>query len=147
MENRAVNHQQTVTDPAARFFSVDEAERMLPLVQRIVYDIVEAYPRWQRRIQEFDRLSRETDVTVSREQLEKLRHAIDDDAERINRFVAELHDLGCHFKGFEEGLVDFYSLRDGRTVCLCWRLGEERIRFWHEVDAGFAGRQPLDPLP
>ena len=42
------------------------------------------------------------------------------------------------------GLVDFRSVRDGRVVYLCWRLGEDRIRYWHDLDAGFAGRQPLD---
>ena len=46
-------------------------------------------------------------------------------------------------KGVEPGLVDFPSLREGREVYLCWREGEDQIDFWHEVDAGFAGRQPL----
>lgn len=46
--------------------------------------------------------------------------------------------------GFEEGLVDFHSMRDDRLVLLCWRYGEERITHWHEVDAGYAGRRPID---
>ncbi len=46
-------------------------------------------------------------------------------------------------KGFEVGLVDFYSLREDRPIFLCWKLGEERITHWHETDSGFAGRQPI----
>jgi len=48
------------------------------------------------------------------------------------------------FKGFEAGLVDFYSLRDDRPIFLCWRLGEDHIGHWHEIESGFAGRQPID---
>ena len=48
------------------------------------------------------------------------------------------------FKGFEAGLVDFYSLREDRPIFLCWRLGEARITHWHEIESGFAGRQPID---
>ena len=48
------------------------------------------------------------------------------------------------FKGFDAGLVDFYSLREDRPIFLCWKLGEERITHWHEIDAGFSGRQPID---
>ena len=55
-----------------------------------------------------------------------------------------IEQVGCVFKGFEEGLVDFYSLREDRLVFLCWRYGEERITHWHEIEAGFAGRQPVD---
>lgn len=69
---------------------------------------------------------------------------------RAERLVAELNERlerlngwGVELKGIEEGLIDFPSERDGRTVYLCWRLGEERIEWWHELDTGFAGRQPL----
>jgi hypothetical protein len=51
--------------------------------------------------------------------------------------------MGVELKDIEEGLVDFRSMRDGRIVYLCWRQGEDTIAFWHELDAGFAGRQPL----
>ena len=58
--------------------------------------------------------------------------------------LAELESLGVQLKDFERGLVDFPSLRDGRVVLLCWQLGEgEELEWWHDVDAGFAGRTPL----
>ena len=58
--------------------------------------------------------------------------------------LAELEALGVQLKDFERGLVDFPSLREGRVVLLCWQLGEgDEVEWWHDVDAGFAGRTPL----
>ncbi len=55
----------------------------------------------------------------------------------------EILGLGVEIKDLDQGLIDFPSERDGRIVYLCWRRGEERVEWWHEMDAGFAGRQPL----
>jgi len=58
--------------------------------------------------------------------------------------VTELESLGVQLKDFARGLIDFPSLRDGRVVLLCWQLGEgDSLEWWHDVEAGFAGRQPL----
>jgi hypothetical protein len=65
-------------------------------------------------------------------------------AERIEEFLRELEEIGCLFKGFDSGLVDFPSLRNDEPVYLCWQLGEDRIVAWHDMEAGFAGRQPID---
>lgn len=53
--------------------------------------------------------------------------------------------LGVQIKDVDSGLVDFLGTRDGREIYLCWRYGEDDIAFWHDLDAGFAGRQPIDP--
>jgi len=63
--------------------------------------------------------------------------------EEINQRLRKLNDMGVELKGLDEGLIDFPSDRGGRVVYLCWRLGEDRIGWWHEIDVGFAGRQPL----
>jgi hypothetical protein len=63
--------------------------------------------------------------------------------EQINERLARINGWGVELKGIEEGLIDFPSRRDDRIVYLCWRLGEDHITWWHEIDAGFAGRQPL----
>ena len=55
----------------------------------------------------------------------------------------ELEQIGCEFKGFDAGLVDFHGRLEEREILWCWKFGEERITHWHELDAGFAGRQPL----
>ena len=58
--------------------------------------------------------------------------------------MSELEGLGVQLKDFERGLVDFPSLRDGRVVLLCWQMGEgDELEWWHDIDAGFAGRTPL----
>jgi hypothetical protein len=70
--------------------------------------------------------------------------AINDAALRIKTALGELFARGIEVKNIEWGLIDFPSERDGRIVYLCWKLGEGSIAFWHDLDAGFAGRQPID---
>jgi len=129
--------------PAAstRFFTWEEANRTLPLVRRIVDDICRAHEALQPPLERFRRL-----VESSREagpEARALRRELDERARRLNAFVDELSGVGCHFKGFDEGLVDWYSMRDHRPVLLCWRAGEPEIGYWHDIDAGFAGRRPI----
>jgi len=62
----------------------------------------------------------------------------------INAIVTRVKRLGVEVKDLEMGLVDFRAEMDGRDVYLCWKLGEERVSYWHEIDAGYASRQPLD---
>ncbi len=62
---------------------------------------------------------------------------------RLTQGVREIAGYGVEVKDLDHGIVDFPSQRGGRVVYLCWRLGEERILYWHELDSGFAGRQPL----
>ena len=62
----------------------------------------------------------------------------------IGKMTTELHELGVQLKDYSRGLIDFPSMKDGRIVLLCWQLGEaEQIEWWHELEAGFTGRQPL----
>ena len=62
----------------------------------------------------------------------------------LDRLVHRIQDLGAQLKDINIGLLDFSALRNGREVYLCWQDGEGDIAFWHEVDAGYAGRQPID---
>jgi hypothetical protein len=62
---------------------------------------------------------------------------------RVAKHLEEINDLGVIVKDFQRGLLDFPHVRDGREVFLCWKKGEKEIAFWHELDAGFKGRQPL----
>jgi Uncharacterized conserved protein len=132
--------------PMDRLFTVDEANRMLPLVRRIVSDAVRDYWRWQDKVQEFEVAALRSTVENPDETAEQLQRHATRLAEEIDGYIEELHDLGVLFKGFDTGLVDFASEMDGRPVLLCWQLGEDSIRFWHEPDAGFIGRQPLPEL-
>lgn len=64
--------------------------------------------------------------------------------ERLDAFVRQVQDTGALFKDINLGLLDFPALKDGREVYLCWKYGEEDIAFWHEIEAGYAGRKPID---
>jgi hypothetical protein len=62
----------------------------------------------------------------------------------FSSLTSQLETLGVQLKDYSRGLIDFPTLREGRIVLLCWQLGEgEQVEWWHDVDAGFAGRQPL----
>ena len=127
-----------------KYFSLAEANRTLPLVKRIVNDIVQEYHEWKEHVFRYELIAAGSNAErgESEEQV-SLRVQVDQAAQRINDFVEELSRIGCVFKGFEEGLVDFYSRRNGKDVFLCWKLGEESIEYWHEIETGFAGRQSL----
>lgn len=63
---------------------------------------------------------------------------------KIGKITTEIYELGVQLKDYSRGLIDFPSTRNGQIILLCWQLGEaERIAWWHETDAGFAGRKPL----
>jgi hypothetical protein len=117
-----------------RHFSLDQANKTLPLVKRIVADIVRTH----------------TEVTKLQTQMESAGTAIQDQLakglEHLQDYVEELTEIGCELKDYRLGLIDFIGRHDGRDVCLCWKLGEEKIFFWHEIRAGFTGRQPIATL-
>jgi hypothetical protein len=76
-------------------------------------------------------------------EVDELQSAIDTEAAAIVDCVEELHELGVLVKDLDEGLVDFPALRGDEEVLLCWRVGEDKVAFWHGVEEGFAGRRPL----
>jgi len=124
-----------------KFFTVDEANQTLPLVRRIVGDIVSTHQRLLGLIDEYRAYDPDSEVLKARrrELEEEMRELTD----RVNGFVAELGEIGAEFKDFEDGLVDFHGRLDGRAVLLCWKLGEESVEWWHELEAGYRGRQRL----
>lgn len=124
-------------------FTVDDANRTLPLVRRIVSDAVRDYWRWQEKVREYEEVAANRLVDQPNGDADRLEREATDLAREIDGYVAEIRDLGVEMKGFGTGLVDFPGEMDGKPVMLCWQLGEESVQYWHEEDAGFAGRQPL----
>lgn len=118
-----------------KVFSVDEANRTLPLVSRIVADIATQHAHWRDRIDAYETSMppRSQDIEIEVQQL----------AAEMQGYVQELRELGIEVKDFQLGLVDFPAERDGRPVYLCWKLGEPAVQYWHELDTGYADRQPL----
>ena len=129
---------------AHKFFTLAEANRTLPLVRRVVQDIMAAYPHWKDLVDRYGLIASQArpEWCESQEQL-NLKAEIDTVAVKINGYLGELEQIGCEFKGFDKGLVDFHGRLDEREILWCWKLGEDRITHWHELEAGFDGRQPL----
>ena len=124
-----------------KLFTIQEANALLPSVRVILANIQRAHRK----------------LTQYRDEARKAAEAAEQGGGGIEQGVvyatvlteltaemSELDTLGVQLKDFERGLIDFPSLRDGRVVLLCWQLGEgDELEWWHDVDAGFAGRTPL----
>lgn len=128
---------------AAALWTPELANRALPLLRRIADDLVRAYDQWRSLVATFEVVSAGSDAAAQAE-AERLQKEIQRHAADIAGFMEELEELGVECKSLETGLFDFPADREGRVVYLCWRHGERAVTHWHEVDAGFAGRQPLD---
>lgn len=127
-----------------RIFTLDEAERTLPLVRRIVIDLQHEYALWRSAVGAFELASAGGNGDTPAVQAAE--HEVTLLAERVAVLLAELETIGCIAKGIDAGLVDWYALRDDQLVFLCWRVGEPGITHWHPLDAGVDGRQPIDHL-
>ena len=130
-----------------RLFTIAEAEDLLPRVVPILEAIRDARQVMARSEATLDKLlgpTRSNGHAVPRERVEAERAATMRAMAELRARTAELDELGIELKDPDTGLIDFRSRRQGRIVYLCWRLGEERIAWWHELDTGFAGRQPLE---
>jgi hypothetical protein len=130
----------------SKTFTVSSANRMLPLVRRIASDAVRDYLRWQETVRQFEIASLKSSADRPDATAEALQREAEQLARDIEGYIAEATELGVMVKGLDTGLVDFPAEIDGRPVLLCWQLGEDKVRYWHEEDAGFAGRQPLPQL-
>lgn len=117
---------------AVKYFTPSEAELTLPLVRKIVQDILDT----TREMHLFaENLGGDIEESM---QIKKM-------AKNVEGFMNELEELGCHYKdwNFSIGLVDFPALIDSREVFLCWRTDEEKISFYHGVEEGYSGRKPI----
>ena len=129
--------------------TVEEANRLLeqamPLVQQLQRLHVSILQTNQQLDDDVQKLSVGNGYPIQelRERIEKLTAAQMKLLEEFQAALQQLETLGCVLKDVSTGLIDFYSLRDGEVVCLCWRVGEKRIGFWHRLEDGFAGRQPV----
>ncbi len=131
-----------------RYYTVESANQALPLVRVIVKDIVLKYREVVERKERLDRIrkpsrGRPQGEDLYSEEVSQVEADIERDLETLQGFVSELTALGIEMKDPARGLVDFYSIIDDREVYLCWLLGEDEVGHWHDLDAGFAGRQSL----
>jgi hypothetical protein len=125
-----------------KIFTVQEANALLPNVRSIVGKIQHAHRQLSRYRDDVKKASEAGEQSGGGGFANGVAYA--KLLTELTAQLAELEGLGVQLKDFERGLVDFPSLREGRVVLLCWQLGEgDELEWWHDVDAGFAGRTPL----
>jgi hypothetical protein len=131
-----------------RYFTLAEAERVLPHVESALRDILFHRAEHQKAHQDLEANTRRIRMAggsrvdtgahlALRARRDTSAAALKDAAERVEKAGAVIKDL-------EIGLIDFLSHYQGQTVCLCWKLGEDKIAFWHGLEEGFRGRKPID---
>ena len=132
-----------------KLFTLTEAERTRRELEPVLIAAIEA----RRKIAPLDeeltgiatRIQMAGGMMVAYEHAARLRSEHDELAESLQSAVETIQATGCVLKDLDVGLLDFPAVIDNEEVYLCWRLGEERIRFWHRQDEGFSGRRPLAP--
>lgn len=127
-----------------KLFTLAEANGLIPKFESLLRQVQLAYLKVKAIVGPLE----ESDLTpeeMERRLLEhpELRGMLAD----IQRSVKMIQETGAVFKGFELGLIDFPALIDGKIGFLCWQFGEGEIRWWHEIESGFAGRRPLPGVP
>ena len=121
-------------------FSVEEANELLPQVRATLERIQQLYSR----LAEFREPAKEAAGASEFGGGMQGGAAYVKTLYEIGKLTTELHKLGVQLKDYSRGLVDFPCVREDRIVLLCWQIGEgDRIEWWHEIEAGFAGRRPL----
>ena len=132
----------------AKRFTLAEAQRLIPEVDRLLRDALDAkseYQEAEQAIHEFsERVMMMGGIVVDRERALASRARRDETASRLRDCIEAVLEKGCLVKDLDIGLVDFPTLFRGVEVYLCWKLGESGIEFWHGVDEGFRGRKPID---
>ncbi len=134
-------------------FTVNSANRTLPLVRAIVGDIVNLHRDVTERKHRLSGLRHRKSVRGNqpsdpyREEVEQIHRDLDKDVARLQGFVEELHEIGIELKDADVGLVDFPTTVDGKTAYLCWQLGESEVQSWHTGESGYTNREPLKSRP
>ena len=129
----------------AHYFTREEAEALLPSISVVLRKIQEGRGAIRALEAQLEDLQRQAMGNGHHlyERIVKLQKEILAQVQALRGLLEEVQAFGCELKDPDTGLIDFLSLRNGEEVYLCWRLGEERILYWHYLHTGFAGRQPL----
>ena len=131
-----------------RHFTLAEAERMLPEVDRALRDALFHKAEYQAAEESLNATIQGIRMAggsrVNPGPILATRARRDASTGALRELFEKIEQMGVLIKDLDIGLIDFLTRYQGREVCLCWKLGEERIRFWHGTDEGFAGRKPID---
>ncbi len=131
-----------------RYFTLPEAQRALPEVERHLRDALFHKSESQKAQQDMDRTTERVRISggarVNPNDVLALRARRDTSIAALKQALEEIEQAGALVKDLDIGLLDFMTRYQNRDVCLCWKLGEDEIRFWHGTEEGFRGRKPID---
>jgi hypothetical protein len=131
-----------------RFFTLLEAEGFLPEVERLLRSSIQAKQDYEAGDAELSQIAQRITlmggVLVRREDVVASRTRKDSSARVLKAAMERIQEIGCQVKDLETGLIDFPTLYRDQEVYLCWKLGESSISFWHHIEDGFRGRQPIN---
>lgn len=130
-----------------KIFTVDEANRMLPLVARIADDIVRTYGEVNAALQAYEAAKAAAGENEAAEaELRRRDQEVGEVLDRFQALIQEIEALGGTVKDYERGFIDFYGDVAGEIVYLCWTRGETSIGHWHRLEEGYAKRRALPVL-
>jgi hypothetical protein len=132
----------------SRRFKLEEAQRLIPHMNLYLHEAIEqkaAYDDAEHEIQAFcQRVTVMGGMVVDRERTVESRNKRDEAAQRLRAAIHAVESAGAQIKDLDTGLIDFPTMYRGVEVCLCWKLGEDAIAFWHSTEEGFRGRKAID---
>ena len=129
-------------------FTLDQAEALLPQVERLLREAMALRAEFSEALRVVDALRQRVaflgGVLVDRDKFAINVRRRDAAEARLREAVSRFEEIGCQVKDLDIGLVDFPTVFRGVEVCLCWKMGEPHIAYWHGTDEGFRGRKPID---
>ena len=132
----------------ARRFTLAEAQSLIPRVDRLLREAVSLKSQYQEAEQEMQAIMQRVTLMggmmVDRDGVIDTRNRRDETRSKLGTAIEQVQEVGCVVKDLDMGLIDFPTLFRDEEVYLCWKLGEEKIAFWHGVDEGFRGRKAID---
>jgi hypothetical protein len=138
-----------MSEDDGKIFSLTEAERLRVELEPVLIEAMETHRKMAGYDEQLgtlaERIQRSGGMQVAYERVARQRVERNRLQEAVETALEKIQSTGCVVKDLEIGLLDFPARIDNQDVYLCWKLGEDRIRFYHRQDEGFAGRKPLDP--
>jgi hypothetical protein len=132
-----------------KLFSLQEAERARRDVEPLLIDAMEGNREMEELDEKLNAISNRIlimgGITIDYEAAARMRAAHNRSITKVREALDQIHAIGCLVKDLDSGLVDFPAVIKDEEVYLCWKLGEDRIRFYHRQDEGFSRRKPIDP--
>ena len=141
--------QRKMADEESKLFSLSEAERLRAQLEPVLIEAMELRSKLadveEKLVTLAERIQRSGGMLVPFEMAANWRLERNRLVDAIHEALERIHATGCVVKDLEAGLLDFPARLNGESVYFCWKLGEDRIRFYHGQDEGFSGRKPIDP--